>query len=229
MGLLDDLKRQAEEIKQDGLTRVDTALENTQQVDQKLRMAFKYLNDLGSQLSVVKPTTPRTFDLSTFGRFEGLRLCDFFVDYRTKRLFDKEMFDTIDMTFKQTSDQALTIKRELEPNVNKLQDYLTSSNLRFEIQKFTNERKILTHAIFKIPSEVRSEIKISGDHDKANITFAVRNVEFFGTYSVVFAAADINEHLLEEFAKMLLGQPNTFRTTGNYQTLQRPVPVANLG
>ena len=62
MGLLDDLKKQAEQVKARQLASQPTA-ETIRLVDERMKLAFTYLNDVLNQLKILKPQNPLTYVL----------------------------------------------------------------------------------------------------------------------------------------------------------------------
>ena len=60
MGLLDDLKKQADALKAQDTDRTESLRANAVAVDLALRRNFLYLNDLGKQLNVVQMPCPFT-------------------------------------------------------------------------------------------------------------------------------------------------------------------------
>ena len=59
MGLLDDLKKQADALKANEVDRTESMRSTAVAVDHSLRRSFLYLNDLGKQLNVVDRKSTR--------------------------------------------------------------------------------------------------------------------------------------------------------------------------
>jgi hypothetical protein len=214
MGLLDDLKKQAEAAKQQDQGRSELQAKNTALVETAMRKTFKYLNDLVNQLNVLKPDTNRTFDVQTSGRFEALKMTDFFVDYRSKKIADKEHLDHIILSFRCLNDKELIVKKDSPLTIKAFIEYMREHNIRHELQEFKNEKRFVTHGEFKIPCVVTTKVTIQADSEKAQAHFFIRNVDRFGILELTFDAVDLDDNLLEEFAKFLIGQPNKFCATG---------------
>ena len=71
MGLLDDLKKQADALKANEVDRTESMRSTAVAVDHSLRRSFLYLNDLGKQLNVVQMPSPFKYDLPTVGDIDG--------------------------------------------------------------------------------------------------------------------------------------------------------------
>jgi len=82
VGLLDDLKKQADALKAQDVDKTESLRSSAVTVDHALRRLFLYLNDLGKQINVVQMPCPFIFDLPTVGKVDGLIIKDFFCDFR---------------------------------------------------------------------------------------------------------------------------------------------------
>src|SRR4029077_140838 len=72
VGLLDDLKKQADALKAQDTDRTESLRANAVAVDLALRRNFLYLNDLGKQLNVVQMPCPFTYRIPTVPDINGL-------------------------------------------------------------------------------------------------------------------------------------------------------------
>src|ERR1700684_151796 len=141
MGLLDELKKQAETLKgENQRSSPESLVLNTKLTEAKMQQTFQFLNELISQLNVLRPESPRGFDIETAGRFENLVLDDFFLDYRKRKIGDQEYFDHIILRFEHTSDRVIEVKRDSQQLIDRLRDFLMVSNIKFEMTEKKNER-----------------------------------------------------------------------------------------
>jgi hypothetical protein len=229
MGLLDELKKQAEGLKSENQrTTADSLVVNTKLTEAKMQQTFEFLNELIKQLNVLRPESPRGFDIETAGRFEKLLLDDFFVDYRKRKIGDKEFFDHIILRFKHGNDQVLEVTRDSQQLIERLRDFLMVSNLKFEMTEKKNERGFVLSATFKIPCVVRSEVIIQARGDVAQLVFKIKNIERINSFDLQFPASEVTENMLDEFARYIVGKTNKFKDIGQYMTLSRPVSSASL-
>jgi hypothetical protein len=229
MGLLDELKKQAETLKNETQrTTAASLVLNTKLTEAKMQQTFQFLSELTKQLNVLRPESPRGFDIETVGRFEGLILDDFFLDYRKKKIGDKDYFDHIILRFKHASDQVMEVKRDSQQLIDRLRDFLLSANVKFDMSEKKNERGFTLHADFKIPYIVRSEVIIFAKGDVAQLVFKIKNIERISSFELQFPASEISESMLDEFARYLVGKTNKFKEIGQYMTLSRPTPANSL-
>jgi hypothetical protein len=229
MGLLDELKKQAETLKNESQrTTAETLVLNTKLTEAKMQQTFQFLHELTKQLNVLKPETPRGFDIETAGRFENLMLDDFFIDYRKKKIGDRDYYDHIILRFKQGSNQVLQVKRDSQQLIERLRGFLMNANIKFEMTETKNDRSFVLFATFKIPYVVRSEVIIQANNEAGQLVFKIKNVERINSFDLQFNAAEVSETMLDEFARYLVGKTNKFKEIGQYMTLSRPVTSSSL-
>jgi len=219
MGLLDDLRRKAEQLEAHRTAQARSFGESVLQVDDAMHHTFLYLNDLVKQLNVLNLPSPRTFDLEPGVRFEGLRLTDFFIDFRKKMVLERERYNFINLSFQQTSTETISVRKELQPNITRFEDNLRRAGATFEMNEIRNVRHMVMHADFNIRCMLRASIRVSAEHDSCNLRFTIRNVERLGGFDLVFPAEDINDPMLEDCARYIMGESNQFRSIGRYFAL----------
>jgi len=106
MGLLDDLKKQADLVKTQQIHQQNLQGDKLKLVEDKMKQTFQYVHELLKQLAVVKPTSPLVYSIPWVADFRNLVFTESFIDYRKKRINDKEYFDT---TISLSSGPALTL------------------------------------------------------------------------------------------------------------------------
>ena len=207
MGLLDDLKKQADAVKAQDTDRTESLSASAVAVDHALRRAFLYLNDLGKQLNVVQMPCPFKFEIPTVGPVEGLVIKDFFCDFRSKHFIDKDYYGEVQVAFRAASDKILTIKKGPD-DMEKFRDFLWQSNIEHKSEQFRNERKVITHEVFRVKCDFRVQAKIDGDHENGRMKIVSKNVGAFTVDFFTLLAQEMNDQGVEEFAKYLIGRPN---------------------
>jgi hypothetical protein len=220
MGLLDDLKKQAELVKTQQISAQSLREESVRLVEEKMRQTFTYLNELLKQLAVVKPVNPLVFSLPGLADLKDLGFAESFIDYRRKRIGDKEYFDLISFFIKWGSGQTVTIDRDMPPAAQKVRDALFSYGLKFQEDEIRGQRGTAAYWRFTVQPSIVTDIVIRADHQLGGGLFITgKNLERLGVDAFAIPASEVNEALLEQFAKILLGQPGGFR---KYRTVTPP-------
>lgn len=215
MSFLSDLKNQAQALQaqQQGTAQDLTA--NTAATEQACKIANKYLQDLCAQLNVIHPAAHGTYSLDGKAQFPALVLQDFRCDARKKMLRSAEAFDYIGVGW------------DLLPSTGRVAVHSVTVNFPPDLERVTqrlatghikHERKDLRHPdtnklqayVFEYHTQSRGSVTVTPDHDRAELAFRVSNVGGFVVLNTRYPAAQVNQALLDELAKMLVGQSNQF-------------------
>lgn len=207
LGLLDDLKKQADALKAQDVDRTESMRATAVAVDHALRRSFLYLNDLGKQLNVVQMPSPFAFELPTVGKIEGLVIKDFFCDFRSKHFIDKDYYGEVQVGYRCWSENVLTVKKGPD-EMEKFRDILWQSNIEHKSEQFRNERKVITHEVFKVKCDFRVQAKMEGDHETGKLRIVTKNVSAFTVDLFNLLAHEMNDQATEEFAKYFIGRPS---------------------
>ena len=239
MGLLDDLKKEAETLKNQEAVKSQSIKANAAAVDRALRKTFQYMSELFKQLNVVKPPCAHVYDLLTVGKIDGLIQSDYRIEFRTSQRENAEHYENVTINFKRSKPEQLTVKREAEL-IERFRDLLWQNNMRFTSEPFKNDRRVTTHEVFKINCEVICGADVVGDYDNGVIRFKLKNVEDFGPTIYTLEPDTVTDKALEELAKLFIGKDSNFKdlnrrpafnasATGQFVRPQMKVPqyIAN--
>jgi len=208
MGLLDDLKKEAESLKSQQAQRTQSLKANAVQVDLALRTIFKYMHELFRQLNVVKPPCERAYNLLTVGKIDGLSQADYRIDYRTSQRNSSEHYEELTITFRRSKPDTFVVKREAEL-IERFRDLLWQNNMRFTSEAVRNDRRVITHEFFTVNNEVICGADVVGDYEEGVIRFKLKNVEDFGPSIYTLEPSVINDKSLEDLAKLFIGKVDT--------------------
>jgi hypothetical protein len=211
MGLLDDLKKQADMVKSQQLSQQSMLQESLKLVEAKMHQTFLYLNDLLKQLAVLKPTNPMAYSIPGIGDFQNLEFAESFIDYRKKKIVNKDYYDVITFFIKWASPASLSLERDMPATIQKVRDVLWNFGLKFTEEEIKKPGGGFQKMKFAVSSTVTCDITISADHDNGRLVVKGKHFLRMGADELRIPAGDINEALLEEFAKMLIGQPTALR------------------
>ncbi len=234
MGLLDDLKKEADTLKNQEAERTQTIKANAAAVDRALRKTFNYMNELFKQLNVVKPACPRTYELQSVGVIDGLVQSEYRVEFRTSQRNNTEHYENLSITFRRSKPDQLTVKRDAE-QIERFRDLLWQNNMRFTSEVFRNDRRVVVTEVFKINCEILCGADIIGDYDNGAIRFKLKNIEDFGPTVYTLEPDSVNDQALEDLARMFIGKDSNFKNynrrpavnlsaTGQYQRPNLKVP-----
>lgn len=118
----------------------------------------------------------------------------------------------------------LVLEREAPAQIKQLTDELHAYGFRFYAKAFRNEKYAVERVRFTIEPEFVVSVRFTGDWDTGTIALMLKNVEVLGQIDYRYDAAELDPVLLEEIAKLVLGQPNCLRDLGKHQELARTKP-----
>ena len=215
MGLLDDLKKQAEVVKSQQLDQNALQVDRLKAVEGGMKQTFGYLGELFKQLAVVKPQHPMAFPVSGMGDVGGMCFVESFIDYRKKRIDDVEYFDHISFYIKWQRPDSPSIESDMLGTIQKARDALNQHKLKFTEESFKNAKGA---AAIRLSAQVVmiSHVTITADHAQGRLMIAATNVLRTGMDHLAIPAPEVSEAWLEKFAHALLGQPGDM---GKFRTL----------
>lgn len=216
MGYLDELKRRADEARDRHGVDIVALQRNALLTDSACQTAVRYLSTLAQQLEVLRPTSRGIFRFDSEATFSQLRLSDFRIDSRRKKLRDAEVFDHVVLGFELKSGRRVTMAKDFAPAIERLEARLRQCGVAYESDvvrdpatgKFEEMR-------FVFVADLRGSVRLIPDHDSASIRFQVINLEGFETLTVSFPAFEIGSARLDELARWLVGEPHRFLEGGH--------------
>jgi len=211
MGLLDDLKKQAELAKSQQLSAASLQDVAVKTVEAKMKQTFQYLHDLLKQLAVLKPVNPLNFSIPSVTELKDLQYLDSFIDNRKKRISDVEVFDYITFYIKWGSTNKVSLERDMPVSAQKIRDGLVQNGVKFAEEELRSPRGTVAGWKFMIDQAITTDVKIRADHEHTRLLLGVRNLIRLGSDEFVVPAGDIDDAWLEEFAKSLLGHNSIFQ------------------
>ncbi|MDB5812600.1 MAG: hypothetical protein JWN94_4722 [Betaproteobacteria bacterium] len=218
MGLLDDLKQQADSLRQKQQVTQAELNENLRAAHARLKDGLHYLVDLFNSLNIIKPVVPRYYYLEGgVTKLENLLQCDYNCNGRRLTVDHHDFIEAIVLRFRCVGDGQITIEKQSEPMVQRLRDHLWTHALKFDVNEVKNERGYVERGIFTVKCEVPVTVTIGSDLENAQIKITLKNLEKLGEYVYVYDFDEFGKEVLEELGKVIIAKPNTFRTTGRRQ------------
>jgi len=210
MGLLDDLKRQADMVRTHDSLQRSNLQENTRVVDEAMHRAFLYLLELFKQLEVLKPATPTVYDIEGVGVLKDMKYAGGFVDPRKRKFGDRDVYDYMDFYVKWAAAGNLVIERDMPHTIKKVRDMLWASNIKAAEVETKTAYGSLGKVKFTIPVAINVNFTLKADIEGRRLLFYGKNALRLATDDFVVPADELSDEMLEELAKLLLGQRSNF-------------------
>ena len=211
MGLLDDLKKQADLVKTQQILQQNLHGDKLKLVEDKMKQTFQYVHELLKQLAVVKPTSPLVYSIPGVADFRNLVFTESFIDYRKKRINDKEYFDTTHFFVKWAGPDTLVIEKDMPPVMQRIRESLWLSKVKFVEEEKKSPKGFVIGAKFTIPQAVLTDIVIKADHEQGKLHFQTTHLFGLGVEYLSVPAQEVGDDMLEDFAKALIGQQSEIR------------------
>jgi hypothetical protein len=211
MGLLDDLKKQADLVKTQQILQQNLQGDKLKLVEDKMKQTFQYVHELLKQLGIVKPTSPLVYSIPGVTDFRNLVFAESFIDYRKKRISDKEYFDTIHFFIKWAGHDTFVTEKDMPPAMQRIREALWLSKVKFIEEEKKNAKGFVVGAKFIVPASVLTDIIIKADHEQGKLHFQTTHMFGLGVEYISVPAQEISEGMLDDLAKALIGQPSEIR------------------
>src|SRR5215510_94921 len=211
MGLLDDLKKQADLVKTQQIQQQSLQGDRVKLVEDKMKQAFQYSHELLKQLGIVKPTSPLVYSIPSVTDFRNLVFAESFIDYRKKRINDKEYFDTVHFLIKWAGPDTFTTDKYMPPAMERIREQLWLSKVKFIEEEKKNAKGFVVGAKFIVPAAVLTDIIIKADHEQGKLHFQTTHMFGLGMEYISVPAQEVNDSMLDDLAKALIGQASELR------------------
>jgi hypothetical protein len=211
MGLLDDLKKQADLVKTQQIHQQSLQGDKLKLVEEKMKQTFQFVHELLKQLSVVKPTSPLVYSIPGVADFRNLVFSESFIDYRKKRIGDKEYIDTVHFFIKWAGPDTVTLEKDMPPAMQRIRESLWLSKVKFIEEEKKNSKGFVVGAKFIVPASVLTDVVIKGDHEQAKLHFQTTHLFGLGVEYISVPAPAVSEDMLDDLAKALIGQQSEIR------------------
>jgi hypothetical protein len=214
MSFLNQLKSQASSL-QSQQTQHEADLElNTALTEKACRVVHDYLQELARQLNVIQPAAP-AFSLDGKTMWPQMKFTQFRADARKKMLRDREVYEFIavgwDIVPQVGKPVGGVVTVNFPPDLERVQNRLASGAVQHERKDVRHpETNKLQAFRFEYLTQARGSVSATADHDKGEIAFRLVNTAGFEVAKTSWPAVRINQELMDELAKRIVGQPSRF-------------------
>ncbi len=214
MSFLDQLKSQANALQTQRVSEQQNLDAFVRQTELACQTVALYLAELAKQLTVIQPAGPA---LTLDGRtpWPAMKLDGFRVDSRKKKLGDREVCDYIAMGWQivpRSGDPVqAVVSVNFPPDLERVEKRLNYGGVRFDRQeiRYPDSNK-LQEIRFEYQTQARGYVTVSAVHEEARLNFRLANLSGFEILNVRWDAVRVDTALLDELAKLVVGQPNRF-------------------
>lgn len=214
VSFLNQLKTQASALQQQRDSDLQQAQSLVAQTESACTLIWRYLEDLAQHLSVLIPPGP-AFSLDGKTPWPAMQLSNFRSDARKRHGYGQEIFDHVGMGWQILPQPGAATRGSVSvnfpPDLERVESRLISSGVpyeRWEVRK-PGENALLSIR-FDYQAMTRGSVSVKPNHEQGQLEFRLSNVSGFGISTQRWPATQIDDDLLDELAKLIIGQPSRF-------------------
>ena len=199
-GVLDMLRRKAES---DAAKRPASSV-TAEAIDARMRAAFRYLNELGTQIKAARPACQRRLELIFLGALPEFVYTSPFVDYRTRPGSEAAHCERIIFTARLETPEPVRIDL-VRDEIALMKTQLDRVQFKYECVETKNDFGVVMRGRFTIAPGLPVNAELRADYLSGIVHVDLRNVGLWGNAKLEFPVAELDDDWLEEFSKLLLG------------------------
>lgn len=214
MSFLNQLKSQASALQQQQDADTVRLEANAKATEVACRTAWLYMSELAKQLNVIAPSGP-VLSLDGKTPWPSMKLVNFVADARKKKLRDQEVFDYIALGWRivpvMGQPVAGSVSANFPPDLQRIESRIAAGNVQHERVNVRHpEKNTLKEIRFDYVTESRGGVTVTAEHDDARLSFRMGCLSGFQVVSTSYAASQIQGNVLDELAKMIVGERSNF-------------------
>lgn len=183
--------------------------ESVRTLNSKLRKAFNYLVEFVRLLNEASPAFAGRLNLIYVGSLPAGTLGNGLVDYRTKKVEDSEVIDYITLSYRMNSEQKARITlNKAEARALKVQ--LERSRLKYDEREEKNDYGKVPLVAIAIECNIPANATLRADYGALAVQFECFNIGLIGAANYRLGADELDDEIVEEFGKFILGFPSRF-------------------
>jgi hypothetical protein len=205
--LLDELRVQYEEARQSTHQHAD--VETFQAIDARLRKAFRWLEKAITYLDELKPPIDHRFDLGHGLVFESPRFGHGSVGQHESRIVGFPVLDEINVYYEIAASKPLAL--EVAPGGFALAEKaLDDAGLQYTSRRVEDSGGNVRKCAISVPPAIPATVSFHADYQTGLVTVALVNVDRLDRVTLEFHSNAIEEPVLEDLVRLILGRDSAF-------------------
>ena len=217
--MLETLRAQSDAVRGQGDAARRPAEEALRDIDRRLWRAFKWLDEAMAHLEVIKPVTAHEFRVNEVLTIQSPKFENGFLSFRRKPAGGIDAIEQIELFYKLSGEKTVTL-RIPAAQVAAIESRLSACQIRYQYRTELDETRTQRFGVFIVEPAVLATIRFAPDYRRQTVEVTMRNVDRFESVALEFKADAIDEAVLEDLVRLVLGEANTFL---------RRAPLAGIG
>ena len=205
--ILDELRTQYEAARTSEHTHSD--VEGFEQINARLRKAYQWLDKAFAYLDGVKPAIAHRFDVGHGVVFEETKFGRGYVGQHERRIVGYPVIDEINIYYEIAASAPITI--EVAPGgVLLAEKALDDAGLQYTCRRIEDHTGAIRKCIITVPPAIPAKVGFNVDYQTGLVTVGLFNVDRFDRVSLEFHSQSIEEPVLDDLLKFILGRDSSF-------------------
>ena len=188
-------------------------VEAFQAIDARLRKAFRWLEKAIAYLNGLKPPIEHRFDLGYGYAFDSPRFAHGSVGQHGRRIVGFPVLEGIDVHYEVSAAKPLSI--EVIPGwVSFAEKTLDAFGLQYTCRRMEEPDGTPRSCIFSVPPVIPARASFGVDYQTGIVTVALINVDRLDRVTLEFPSTAIEEPVLEDLVRLMLGRDSGFLKRG---------------
>jgi hypothetical protein len=220
--LLDELRTQYESARQSTHEHAD--VESFQAIDARLRKAFRWLEKAITYLDGLKPAIEHRFDVGHGLVFDSPRFGHGSVGQHERRIVGFPVLDEINIYYEIAAAKPLVL--DVAPGgVGLAEKALDEAGLQYTSRSVEDANGIVRKSILTVPPAVPATALFRTDYQTGIVLVALTNVDRLDRVTLEFHSNAVEEPMLEDLIRLILGRDSSFLRRAPLAGLHRPSPA----
>jgi len=205
--LLDELRADYEAARQSDAPRRD--VEGFQQLDLRMRDAFRWLEKAVTYLDGLKPPIAHRFDLGNGAVFDAPRFNRGSVGQHTRRIVGYPVLDEINLYYEIGA--AKSVDLDVAPaGIAAAQRALDAAGLAYTYRCTEDHAGKVRQCKLSVPPAIPAMVAFRADYQTGLVTVALVNVDRLDRVTLEFHSEAIDDAVLEDLVRFILGRDARF-------------------
>lgn len=205
--ILDELRQQYEAARTSDHGHSD--VEGYEQINARMRKSYAWLDKAFSYLDGVKPAIAHRYDVGHGLVFENTRFARGYVGQHERRIVGFPVIDEINVYYEIAAAKPLTI--EVAPGgVQMAEKSLDDAGLQYTCRRVEDGGGVVRKCVISVPPAIPAKVGFNVDYQSGMVTVALVNVDRFDRVTLAFHSQAIDETVLDDLLKFILGRDAAF-------------------
>jgi hypothetical protein len=205
--LLDELRVQYEAARKSQHGHADVP--GFEEIDGQLRKAFRWLEKAIAYLDELKPSIEHRFDLGHGLAFESPRLGRAYIGQHERRIVGFPVLDEINIYYEIAAAKPLTVAMG-SGDAALVEKTLDEAGLQYTSKHAEGRDGAAQKCVITVPAAIPSSISFHADYQTGLVRVSLINVDRFDRVILEFHSAAIDETVLEDLVRFMLGRSAAF-------------------